>query len=85
MMNTAISCALEAALALVVSDGICCGIIMHFDLSGKWSQYALHKTRSVSRQDYIDGAKSFAADLFLLFIPFIAFCFWFREKVITGE
>ncbi|CAB9509885.1 expressed unknown protein [Seminavis robusta] len=80
----ALTHAVQAALALSLSHWICCCIIMHFDLSGKWAKYALHKTRDVSVQDYLDGAKSFVADLFLLFIPFMTACFWYRQDEIQG-
>lgn len=76
--------AAESALALVISHTICCSIVMYFDLTGKWDNYKLHKTRCVSVQDYLDGAKSFVADLFLLFLPFLTFCYYFREQDILG-
>lgn len=74
--------AVQSATALVISHGICCGIIMYHDLNGKWAKYTLHKTRCVSVQDYIDGAKSLFADLFLLFLPFMTVCYYFRESAI---
>ncbi len=77
--------AAQSAIALVLSHGLCCGIIMYYDLTGKWAKYTLHKTRCVSVQDYIDGAKSLFADLFLLFLPFLTICYWFREKEIRGK
>ena len=80
-----LSFAVQSATALVVSHGICCGIIMYHDLNGKWDKYTLHKTRSVSVQDYVDGAKSLFADLFLLFLPFMTLCYYFRESAIRGR
>jgi cytochrome bd-type quinol oxidase subunit 1 len=85
MLEHSFSLAVQSALALAVSHGVCCGIIMHFDLSGKWAKYTLHKTRCVSVQDYLDGAKSFVADLFLLFLPVMTLCYYFRETEIRGR
>ena len=76
--------AVQAAAALVVSHGICCSIIMYYDLSGKWAEYTLHKTRAVTLQDYMDGYKSFAADLVLLFLPCMTLCYWYSFDKIQG-
>lgn len=85
MLESSFSLAAQSALALAISHGVCCGIVMHFDLTGKWAKYTLHKTRCVSTEDYIAGAKSFIADLVLLFLPFMTICYYFREKEILGK
>jgi len=75
--------ALQAALALAVSHSVCVAIIMYLDLSGRWQQYSLHKQRSASVSDYAKGMKSFAADIVLLFVPFMTLCFWYRAEAIA--
>jgi hypothetical protein len=84
MLHAALEQALQAAVVLAVSHGVCCSMIMYFDLTGKWSDYSLHKNRSVTIYDYLDGWKSFCVDLILLFLPFLTFCFWYRAKEING-
>jgi hypothetical protein len=82
--NQSFSLAAQSAVALVVSHALCCGIVMHHDLGGKWGPYQLHPKRSVSVQDYMDGAKSFVADLIFLFLPFMTLCYSFRAQAIVG-
>ena len=85
MTEASLTMAVQSGLALAVSHGICCAIVMHYDLTGKWDKYTLHKTRCVSAKDYQIGAKSFVADLLLLFLPFITLCYNFRENQIMGK
>ena len=80
----AFSQALQAATALAVSHFICFGIIMYYDLSGKWAAYSINPKRSVTATDYLRGAKSFFADIACLFLPVMTFCFWYRAAEIVG-
>lgn len=85
LYSVAFALAAKSALALIISHALCCGIIMHYDLSGKWASFQLHPKRSVSVQDYLDGAKSFAADMVLLFLPFMTLCYSYRADAILGK
>ena len=62
----------------------CClvSIVMHYDLSGKWKTYQLHKTRNVSTHDYAKGMINFGFDLLFLFLPFMTLCYYLRYDVI---
>jgi len=77
--------ALYAAAALSISHLVCCSAVMYLDLSGKWAEYSLNKKRTVALDDYIHAAKSFLADLVLLFIPVMTFCFYYRSGAIDGK
>jgi hypothetical protein len=83
-LPTAFYFALASTAALVISHSLCVGIVMYYDLTGKWDAYKLHKTRKVSVQDYVKGLKNFVKDLILLFIPFMTFCYCFRVQQIQG-
>jgi len=69
-------------LSLSVSHLVCCGIVMYFDLTGKWDEYRLCKTRDVTIKDYMDGFRNFAKDVVFLFLPFMAICFSWRLQEI---
>lgn len=83
-LPTAFYFALASTAALVISHSLCVGIVMYYDLTGKWDAYKLHKTRNVTVQDYVKGLKNFVKDLILLFIPFMTFCYCFRVQQIQG-
>jgi hypothetical protein len=69
---------------------------MYYDLSGQWDQYRLHRPKNASSKaitsndkstilrNYLDGYQNFLKDLFLLFIPFMTFCYYYRYEEITG-
>jgi hypothetical protein len=84
MQQQAFEYALQAALALTACHAVCCSIIIFFDLSGRWDAYKLNAKRSVSVHNYIKGAKSFVADVILLFLPIMTYVFSLRLKEING-
>lgn len=57
---------------------------MHYDLSGKWKAYQLHKMRKVSTHDYAKGLLNFAFDLAFLFLPFMTLCYYFKQEQIQN-
>mmetsp|Transcript_5910 Transcript_5910/g.8590 ORF Transcript_5910/g.8590 Transcript_5910/m.8590 type:complete len:244 (+) Transcript_5910:234-965(+) len=81
---TSVERALMAAASLLVSHIISTLIVMYFDLTGKWANYALVEKRTVqSTSDYLWGLKSFMADIVFMFTPFMTFCFAYREDQIN--
>ena len=62
---------------------------MYFDLTGKWDQFALCKNRSqITRErfeNYITGWKKFCLDLLFLFLPCMAFCFWYNAAALSNS
>ncbi|KAG7373772.1 fatty acid hydroxylase superfamily protein [Nitzschia inconspicua] len=84
-INLAFQFALASTASLIISHMICVGVVMHYDLSGKWDQYKLHKSRNVSLQDYTKGMKNFAKDLVLLFIPSMTLCYSMRVSEIKDS
>ena len=84
MVHAALSYALQATLVLFMSHGLCVGILMYLDLSGKWKEYALCKNRTVTAKEYLMGLKSFCIRLVFPFLPFMIFCFWQRAEAIAG-
>lgn len=86
MIPTALVRASCAALSLFVSHCVCVSIVAYFDISGKWSKYALVENRaSKTVSDYLSGIKSFVADLLIVFIPVLALCFYYRENNIDNS
>ena len=67
--------ALYSCAALIVSHLLCSLYVMYMDLSGRWTQYSLHKKRVATLHDYVNGWKSFCADQLVLFLPFMTCCF----------
>ena len=74
--------ALYSCAALIVSHLVCSAFVMYMDLSGRWSQYSLHKKRVAGFRDYVNGWKSFCADQLVLFLPFMTCCFMRSSKAI---
>jgi hypothetical protein len=78
--------ACQAALVLMMSHGICCSIIMYYDLTAKWRDYSLNKNRTATLRDYSLCWKSFCVDMLLLFIPFMTACFaWNADKINNSQ
>lgn len=84
-LNAALELSLASAVTLAASHLLCVGIVMYFDLTGRWDGYKLHKTRNVSVKDYAKGLANFAKDLALLFVPFMTVCYAVRVQEIRGE
>jgi hypothetical protein len=81
----ALSYAIQAAFAILVSHTLCVSIVMYYDLTGKWAKYAIARTRDVSVEDYMRGWWNFCFDLAFLFLPFMTLCFWHSADTIKGS
>jgi hypothetical protein len=95
ILYDALLMAIKSTLVLFTSHMICCSVIMYYDLSGQWDRYRLHRPKNASKaitsndkstilRNYLDGYQNFLKDLFLLFIPFMTFCYYYRYEEITG-
>ena len=84
--STSVERAVAAAATLFASHVFCTLIIMIMDLSGSWKKYALVEKRDAGKvADYLIGLKSFLADILFMFIPFMTWCFSYREKQINDS
>jgi len=60
------------------------GYIMYMDLSGRWTPYALCKSRPTKNMtDYLPGLYSLFFDLIVLFIPCLTVCLWYQDDRIS--
>ena len=75
--------ALQAATSLMISHGLAVALVMYMDLSGKWTPYAICKSRPKKHAfDYWKGCKSFCVDLIALFIPCMTWSIWYKADAI---
>lgn len=69
------------ATSFFLSYSLCVAIVMYFDFSGKWSQYAMHKTkRSVTMKDYQRGFASLIPKFIFAFVPAITLCCYIQGQ-----
>ena len=83
-LGLAVCRACQAAASLAVAHLLGVGYIMCMDLSGRWTPYALCKSRPAKTMaDYGPGLTSLAFDLVTLFVPCLTFCVWVQADKIT--
>mmetsp|Transcript_36986 Transcript_36986/g.64790 ORF Transcript_36986/g.64790 Transcript_36986/m.64790 type:complete len:252 (-) Transcript_36986:232-987(-) len=72
-VREAVVSALWIATWFMSSFTLCVVIVMYFDLSGKWSEYVMHKRkRDVTFQDYKRGYLGLIPKFLFIFIPAMA-------------
>lgn len=73
--------ALGIATSFFVSFSLCTGIVMYFDLSGKWDDYAMQKDkRHVTFMDYRRGYVGLLPKFLLLFVPSMTIICYLRHE-----
>jgi hypothetical protein len=83
---TAVVAALQAATTLWTIHVLGVALIAYMDLSGRWTPYALCKSRPGKVwRDYLPGFRSLAWDLVVLFVPSVTACCYYQADYLFGR